>query len=196
MSPIPSPTKARWGDDVDDSDDDDAYGNDRDYRGDQGGLLSTDAKSGGGLVIPPTHKSRIDSNGIQIVTSYRQNPANRNQLVKTVTKLRVETVKVREPKAVAERRRTLRKFGTALEDERTGNKTTVRSKDEIFLEDPNADVDLQDEDPAGEFLFGNCFLFCFFVSRFALPPPSAFVPGQANTLTDACCLPPFLPFNT
>ena len=79
----------RWGDVLDDSDEE------------------TDIQqqsTPSGLVIPPTHKSRIDSKGIQIVTSYRQHPANPKQLLKTITKIRVTTQKVREAKAVEERR--------------------------------------------------------------------------------------------
>lgn len=131
----------RWGDDLDDSDDEQ----------DHGGLVAVQEvgrNESGGLVIPPTHKSRIDSNGIQIVTSYRQNPSNKNQLLKTVTKLKVETIKVKEPKGVSERRKTWKKFGQAMLDEKASVQSTVRSKDEVFLEDPNADTDLQDEDPA------------------------------------------------
>jgi len=100
-----------------------------------------------GLVIPPTHKSRIDSKGIQIVTSYRQNPANQNQLLKTVTKIRVTTQNVRESKAVAIRRKWA-KFGEAIKDESAegAQRATIVSKDDVFLEDPNADTDLQEED--------------------------------------------------
>jgi translation initiation factor 3 subunit G len=110
------------------------------------------AVSGGGsggaaLKIPPTHKSRVDSSGVQIVTSYRANPSNKSQLLKTVTKVKVETVQVKEAKSV-QVRRGWAKFGQAKKDDASGTKTTVQSKDEIFLEDPHADTDLQDEDPA------------------------------------------------
>lgn len=128
MAPPP-----RWGDDVDDSDDEKE--------------TAAPSPDGGGLVIPPTHKSRIDSSGIQIVTSYRLNPSNKNQLLKTVTKVKVAKVPIKQAKAVEERAKW-KKFGTAAEDEKNGVKTTVQSKDEILLEDPNADTDLQDEDPA------------------------------------------------
>jgi translation initiation factor 3 subunit G len=103
--------------------------------------------AGAALKIPPTHKSRVDSSGVQIVTSYRANPSNKSQLLKTVTKVKVETVKVKEAKSVQARRGWAR-FGQAKKDEASGTKTTVQSKDEIFLEDPHADTDLQDEDPA------------------------------------------------
>ena len=102
------------------------------------------------LQIPPTQRSRVDSKGIQIVTSYRQNPSHEGQLLKTVTKVRVTTEKVKEPLAVAERRKWT-KFGQAALDEKQGVATAVQSKDEIFLEDPNADTDLQDEDPTAAF---------------------------------------------
>lgn len=132
----------RWGDVLDDdsSDEEDIVPN-------QQVLHST--APGGGLVIPPTHKSRIDSKGIQIVTSYRQHPANASQLLKTIRKVKVNTEKVREVKTVEERRKW-KKFGDALKDgaEGTTQRSTIISKDEIFIEDPNADNDLQEEDAA------------------------------------------------
>ena len=104
--------------------------------------------SSGGLVIPPTHKSRIDSKGIQIVTSYRQHPTNESQLLKTITKVKVFTETVRESKAIEERRKW-KKFGNALKDGAEGSqRSTILSKDDIFIEDPNADNDLQEEDAA------------------------------------------------
>lgn len=130
----------RWGDDLDDSDDE--------QQQQQGSGVREGAIGAGGLEIPPTHKSRIDSNGIQIVTSYRQNPSNKNQLLKTVTKVKVTKITIQEPKSVRERRLNWKRFGQALTDFESGTKTTVQSKDEVFLEDPNADTDLQDEDPA------------------------------------------------
>lgn len=122
----------RWGDDLDDSDDE--------QQPQQSG------GNAGDVDLPPTHKSKVDSKGIQIVTSYRANPTNASQLIKTVTKVRVNYVKVREAKAVAERR-TWKKFGQAALDEDTSN-VTIQSRDDVFMEDPNADTDLQDEDPA------------------------------------------------
>jgi translation initiation factor 3 subunit G len=113
----------RWGDDLDDSGDDE------------------------GLVIPPTHKSRVDKQGIQIVTSYRPNPLHPMKLLKTVQNVKITTERFREPVAVGERRKWA-KFGQALQDDKDSNKTTVQSKEDIILEDPNADTDLQDEDPA------------------------------------------------
>lgn len=123
---MPTP---RWGDDVDDSDEE----------------AEAVVKRSGEVTIPPTHKSRVDSQGIAIITSYRQNPSNKAQLIKTVTKVKVSTEKVREAKAVGERR-LWSKFGQAARDEKAGTKTTVQSKDEILMEDPNADTDLQEED--------------------------------------------------
>ena len=123
-------TTPRWGDDVDDSDSDEEV---------------RFPKKEGKLTIPPTHRSRVDSKGIQIITSYRANPSNSSQLLKTVTKVKVSVEKVKEAKAVGERRQW-KKFGQALQDEKDQHNSTVQSKDEIFLEDPNADNDLQDED--------------------------------------------------
>ena len=137
------PITPRWGDDVDDSDDEQ-----------QPRLISEQKK----LVIPPTHKSAVDSKGIQIVTSYRQNPSNPKQLLKTVTRVKVSIERVKEAKAVGERKKNWKKFGQALKDDEAANKTTVQSKDEIFMEDPNADTDLQDEDP-GAAIAGNLNAF-------------------------------------
>jgi translation initiation factor 3 subunit G len=128
----------RWGDVLDDSDDEAEVQ-----------VPRAQGKTAGGLEIPPTQKSRIDSKGLQNVTSYRAHPANAKQLLKTVTKVRVTKQKVKEPKVVEERRKWT-KFGEALKDESAegGQRSTIISKDDIFIEDPNADTDLQDEDPA------------------------------------------------
>jgi translation initiation factor 3 subunit G len=126
----------RWGDVLDDDSDEETPSS----------SLLKDSSVGGVLTIPPTHKSRIDSKGIQIVTSYRLNPGNSKQILKTVTKQKIEAVPTREPKAVATRR-TWKKFGQAAIDAKEGTQSTVQSKDEIMLEDPHADTDLQDEDP-------------------------------------------------
>lgn len=142
----------RWGDDLDDSDEEAS----------ESPLVSSSdepAKGSKGVTVPPTHKSRIDSKGIQIITSYRPHPANPNQLWKTVTKMKVTTEKRRESKAVAERRKW-KKFGNALEDgDKDGTqRSTIQSKDEIFVEDPNADTDLQEED-ATKAIAGNLNAF-------------------------------------
>jgi translation initiation factor 3 subunit G len=129
----------RWGDDVDDSDDEVVPA-----------IAVTPIITMGSnnnninkkISIPPTQKSRIDSNGIQIVTSYRLNPSNKGQLLKTITKVKVTTERIKEPLAVAERRKW-KPFGQAVLDD----KGVTQSKEEILLEDPNADTDLQEEDP-------------------------------------------------
>lgn len=143
-----SSSAARWGDDLDDSDDDEEQ------------ILTNDAGSGNTPIsstnIPPTQKSRIDSKGIQIITSYKQNPSNPGQLLKTITKVKVTVEKVKETLKVEERRKW-KKFGQAAIDEKEQVKSTVQSKDEIFIEDPNADTDLQEEDPAAA--FGNLNAF-------------------------------------
>jgi translation initiation factor 3 subunit G len=143
-------SKVRWGDDLDDSDDDEPEVSKS--GGSRGGAPPAASVGTAGFgkhqPTPPTHYSRIDSHGIQIVTSYKPGGRLPGQIIKTVTKQRVEIVAMREPKVVQERARTWKKFGTALQDEKDGNATTVQSKDEILLEDPHADLDLQDEDPA------------------------------------------------
>lgn len=121
----------RWGDDFDDSDDEETP-------------AVADTK-GETLEIPPTHKSKVDSKGIQIVTSFRAGNQP-GSLIKTTTKVRVSTAVVKEHKSVAIRRKW-KKFGQAALDEDTSN-VTIQSRDDILMEDPNADVDLQDEDPA------------------------------------------------
>lgn len=141
----------RWGDDLDDSDEED------------NNLAPQQSKTmgGGGLsgqqTIPPTHYSRIDKQGIQIVTSYRPGRMP-GQLIKTVTKQRVTTVKLRVPKAVTERKQKWKSFGQAAIDDKEGVQTTVQSKEDIYIEDPNADTDLQDEDPASA-IAGNISAF-------------------------------------
>lgn len=130
----------RWGDDADDSDDE------------QFPSSSGESK----MEIPPTHKSRVDSKGIQVVTSYRQHPSNPGQMIKTIMKVRVSTAEVREHRDVAKRRKW-KKFGQAALDEDTSN-VTIQSRDDIFLDDPNADTDLQDEDPS-KALAGNLNAF-------------------------------------
>ena len=49
----------------------------------------SEAPSGKGITVPPTHTSRVDSKGIKTVTSYRVDPANPQRLLKTTTKIRV-----------------------------------------------------------------------------------------------------------
>ena len=139
----------RWGDDLDDSDDEQQPQQSGDGGGGGGG-------GGSGADIPPTHKSKVDSKGIQIVTSYRAHPTNKGSLIKTITKLRVAYVTTREHVNV-EVRRKWRKFGQAALDEDQSN-VTIQSRDDIMLEDPNADTDLQDEDPS-KALAGNLNAF-------------------------------------
>mmetsp|Transcript_9917 Transcript_9917/g.13869 ORF Transcript_9917/g.13869 Transcript_9917/m.13869 type:complete len:359 (-) Transcript_9917:236-1312(-) len=118
--------------------------------------VSGSSKTSGGVTIPPTHTSRVDSKGIKIVTSYRAHPTDPNRLLKTTTKIRVYTDKVRESVDVAKRRKW-KKFGQAAVDEDTSN-VTIQSRDDVFLEDPNADEDLQEED-VGKALAGNLNAF-------------------------------------
>lgn len=110
---------------------------------------STSSSGTGGIVIPPTHKSRIDAKGIQVVTSYKQIGTSQ-QMLKTVTKVKISREKVKEAKAI-EVRLKWSKFGEALKDnsgEEGATRSTILSKEDIYMEDPNADTDLQDEDPA------------------------------------------------
>jgi translation initiation factor 3 subunit G len=138
----------KWGDDLDDSDDEQQQ---QQFRSNK-----TSSSTGLGIQIPPTQKSRIDSKGIQIVTSYRLNPNHPGQLLKTITKVKVMFEKVKEPLAVADRR-AWKKFGQAAIDDKDSVKTTTQSKDEIHIEDPNADTDLQEEDATAT--FGNLNAF-------------------------------------
>jgi len=128
-----SPLENRWADDVDDEDD---------------FSLHEPKASSGGITIPPTHTSRVDSKGIKIVTSYRADPSNPNNLLKTITKIRVNSVTVKEHVDV-EKRRKWKKFGQAAIDDKEGNtNVTIQSRDDVYLEDPHADTDLKDEDVA------------------------------------------------
>lgn len=132
----------RWGDDLDDSDDEQQP--------------TTTGGSSLNVDIPPTHKSKVDSKGVQIVTSYRAHPSKVGQLIKTTSKVRVTIAKVRQTKQ-AQARLKWKKFGQAALDEDTSN-VTIQSRDDIMLDDPNADTDLQDEDPS-KALAGNLNAF-------------------------------------
>jgi translation initiation factor 3 subunit G len=77
-------------------------------------------------------------------------------LLKTTTKIRVTYATTREHVNVAVRRRW-KKFGQAALDEDQSNVTIV-SRDDVYLEDPHADTDLQDEDPS-KALAGNLNAF-------------------------------------
>ena len=124
----------RWGDADDDSDEEETPQE-----------LSGLKPASAGVAIPPTHYSRVDKAGIQIVTSYKAGRSAGQLLIKTIAKLRVDRYTLKEAKGVQERR-GWNKFGTALEDEKQGNQTSVQSKDEVLMENPHADTDLQDED--------------------------------------------------
>mmetsp|Transcript_3445 Transcript_3445/g.5734 ORF Transcript_3445/g.5734 Transcript_3445/m.5734 type:complete len:332 (-) Transcript_3445:144-1139(-) len=135
---------SRWGDDLDDSDDE------------QQPQTTSGGSSTLNVDIPPTHKSKVDAKGIQIVTSYRAHPKHVGQLIKTTTKLRVTYRTVQESVAVSQRRKW-KKFGQAALDEDTSN-VTIQSRDDVIMEDPNADTDLQDDDPS-KALAGNLNAF-------------------------------------
>lgn len=139
---------SRWGDEDDsDASVDEAPALDK-------SLLTS--SSGGAITIPQPHTSRIDSKGIKTVTSYRAHPSNANLLIKSVTRIKVVTDMVRENRAV-ETRRKWKPFGQAAIDEDQSN-VTIQSRDDVYLEDPNADIDIQDEDPA-KALTGNLNAF-------------------------------------
>lgn len=149
-----APANARWGDDPDSSDDESVA---QESAADTPAPTSApEPSSKGGVTVPPTHTSRIDSKGIKIVTAYRIDPSNPNRLMKTTTKIRVTYDKISENVAVATRRKW-KKFGQAGVEEDQSN-ITIKSRDDIFMEDPNADVDLQEED-VGKAIAGNLNAF-------------------------------------
>jgi len=149
-----APAQARWGDDPDSSDDESVA--QESSPAPTSAPTSAPESSSGGITIPPTHTSRVDSKGIKIVTSYKPDPSNPNRLMKTTTKIRVTSDKISENVAVAVRRKW-KKFGQAAVDEDQSN-VTIHSRDDIFMEDPNADVDLQEED-VGKAIAGNLNAF-------------------------------------
>jgi translation initiation factor 3 subunit G len=134
-----APRRQRWGED--DSDDDN---DDKDQLLLQTQRVTT-ASGGTANPIPPTHRSRVDKQGVQIVTSYRAANGGAGSLIKTIQKVRVTLQPLRENKAVEFRKTHWRPFGQAATEE--GAQSTILSKDEIFIEDPHADTDLQEEDP-------------------------------------------------
>lgn len=140
MSTSKSPAGRTWADD-DESSASDSEQQIRDTSG-----VGTGSSGGKGSVkIPPTHTTRLDAKGVKTVTSYRSNASNPNQLIKSVTRIKVTTVKVREHVDVA-RRRKWKRFGQAAIDEDQSNVTIV-SRDDIYMEDPNADISLEEDDP-------------------------------------------------
>lgn len=150
---------ARWGDDADSSDDE-SVGLVQEPTPSPAAAAASSSEPGeqtsGGITIPPTHTSRIDSKGIKVVTSFRADPSNPNRLLKTTTKIRVTYDRVSENVAVAHRKKW-KKFGQAAVDEDQSN-VTIQSRDDIMMEDPNADVDLQEED-VGKAIAGNLNAF-------------------------------------
>lgn len=155
-----APVKERWADAGDDSSDEeeseivDMTTTTPAPEKSAAGVASTSGT--GGLTVPPTHTSRVDSKGIQVVTSYRLDSANPNRLLKATTTIRVTHDKVLENIAVAARRKW-KKFGLANTDEDQSN-VTIHSREDIYLEDPHADIDLQEED-AGKANLGNLNAF-------------------------------------
>uniref|UniRef100_A0A6U5KZ42 Eukaryotic translation initiation factor 3 subunit G n=1 Tax=Corethron hystrix TaxID=216773 RepID=A0A6U5KZ42_9STRA len=107
-------------------------------------------------LLPPSKSSGPDGKGIKTVISWRRDDAGRR--VRLTTRVRVSTSTVRHPKTRLARRHWVRnKFGAAASCEDESN-VTIRSMDEVRIEDPNADVDLQDEDPS-KALAGNLNAF-------------------------------------
>mmetsp|Transcript_47314 Transcript_47314/g.71582 ORF Transcript_47314/g.71582 Transcript_47314/m.71582 type:complete len:109 (+) Transcript_47314:210-536(+) len=104
--------RSRWADEDDDS----SVEEEKISTNDAPPTSTGGGKTSSGVTIPPTHTSRVDSKGIKIVTSYRAHPTDPNRLLKTTTKIRVYTDKVRESTDVAKRRKW-KKFGQAAVDE-------------------------------------------------------------------------------
>jgi len=143
----------RWGDDPDSSDDESVVQETTNTSESAPAAAPSDS---GAVTVPPTHTSRVDSKGIKTITSYRLDPANPQRLLKTTTKIRVTYDKVSENVAVSMRRKW-KKFGQADTTEDQSN-VTIQSRDDIMMEDPNADVDLQEED-VGKAIAGNLNAF-------------------------------------
>jgi len=139
MSTSKSPVGRTWADDDESS----ASDSEQQIRDSTSGVSSSGGKVS--VKIPPTHTTRLDAKGVKTVTSYRSNASNPNQLIKSVTRVKVTTVKVREHVDVAKRRKWKR-FGQAAIDEDQSNVTIV-SRDDIYMEDPNADISLEEDDP-------------------------------------------------
>lgn len=140
MSTSKSPAGRTW------ADDDESSASDSELQiRDATSGVSSSAAGKVSVKIPPTHTTRLDAKGVKTVTSYRSNTSNPNQLIKSVTRVKVTTVQVREHVDVAKRRKWKR-FGQAAIDEDQSNVTIV-SRDDIYMEDPNADISLEEDDP-------------------------------------------------
>ena len=159
MAPLAA--AVRWGDDAD-SDEDSVVGGRETTTtspsSESVAIVDDDTPpSSKGVAIPPTHTTRVDSKGIKVVTSYRHDPANPARLLKTTTSVRVTVERVRESIDVNARRKWS-KFGQAALDTNTEN-VTIHSRDDIYMENPHADVDLQEEDDVAKALSGNLNAF-------------------------------------
>ncbi|GKY91517.1 hypothetical protein MPSEU_000123900 [Mayamaea pseudoterrestris] len=126
-----SATPPRWGENVDDSDDEE-------MRGSSSNANEQD-------VVPPTIESWFVSQGIQTTTTYKRHSKHSRQLIKTITKSNMDTVTAKDAERMQERGQW-REFGQAAIDTKEKNQNTVRSKEETLLEDPRANTDLQDQD--------------------------------------------------
>lgn len=111
-------------------------------------------KTTAGHIIPPTHSSRIDSKGIKTVTSYKPSK-NTNSLTQTTAKVKVIVTPVREHVSV-EVRRKWKRFGEAANTTDDSNITIV-SRDDVYMEDPNAEIEQQED--ASKALAGNLNAF-------------------------------------
>lgn len=109
-----------------------------------------------GYILPPTQVSRLEK-GIKTVTSYKPHASNPNQLTEVTSKVKViVTVNVREHISVEGRRRW-KPFGEAANvNEAQRSNVTIVSRDDVFMEDPNADVEPED---ASKALAGNLNAF-------------------------------------
>jgi len=96
-------------------------------------------------LLPSTKTTGPDSRGIKVVISWRRDEEGNR--IRTTTRSKCTTVTARLSKNRLSRKDWVKnKFGNALDTEDESN-ITIRTADDIRIEDPNADVDLQDEDP-------------------------------------------------
>ena len=132
--------QTRWGDEDDDS------------------VSSSDQPktTASGIILPPTQVSRLEK-GVKTVTSYKPHPSNPNQLTEVTSKVKVIVIaNVREHISV-ETRRKWKPFGDAKDvSEAQRSNVTIVTREDVFMEDPNADVEPED---ASKALAGNLNAF-------------------------------------
>ena len=100
--------------------------------------------------LPPPSTTTLDpATSTKVRTSYSLTPGGQKQ--KTTQKIKVSVITTKVSRDVEQRQKNWVRFGNALGSEgKDGEEenVTIQSKDEVKIEDPNAEGDGEDEDGA------------------------------------------------